>query len=112
MADQPTLGFHVFTALRPLGGARLLRTSGGTGLDTLAARLPDGRVMASWPTRRPRGRHAAATPLRGDNRRSLGAHLLAAAPLGATTRLSVVQGGVRVAVPALGVAVLTLTPAR
>lgn len=113
VADQPTLGFHVFTALRPLGGAHVLHMSGRTSLDTLAARLPDGRVMvvlanaAAAGTVAPRLRLSGATAVAASVRT-----FAPATPLGATTRLPITAGGVRVAVPALGVAVVTLASAR
>jgi hypothetical protein len=112
---QPSPGFHVFAALRPLAGARLLLISKTSGrdaghLDALALRRPDGHIAIVLTN--DGGRRAATLDLRLSGSSS---HATATIqtfspniPNGVTVTRPLTLTNARLTVPALGVEIVTI----
>lgn len=104
---RPTPGFRVFAALRALTGAQLLniRASIPAGLETLAARLPDRRIAVVLTNASARG---VTLQLRLGGISSAAPASVQTFAAQATVTHTRYSSATRVAVPALGVVLVTV----
>jgi hypothetical protein len=113
-SGDPTPGYRVLAALRILAGAHLLPMSGRTGIDGLAARLPDGRTAVVLANAAGAGAVTLHVRVSGGTTRPVAATVQSfapAAPGGITTRRTLSLADAPMSVPALGVVLITV-PAR